>query len=172
MSGTISIKFLSEETGSTRENIKQWLMEVGHDPHALVMEKHDEYVSLIKAHKKNKVAIGQGKSDAKPHFDKDGLSWAESLKRQETLRLQRENRIADKLLAEEWLSANAHHQILASLCGKLETIPDKAKAQMGLTETQTVALQKLIDEARSDASSETRSAFMDGRKKAESAGRK
>jgi 3-methyladenine DNA glycosylase/8-oxoguanine DNA glycosylase len=101
--------------------------------------------------------------------DNDGLTWLEAVQKQDARRKKRENDIADKVLKEEWVSASAHHQILANLTAKMETAPDKIKTELGLTIAQRDRIQKILDELRFDAAAETRRTFIAAKKQVEDA---
>lgn len=159
----ISIASLAKLTDSTREDVRRWLLDAGHDPLSLVPEKHDEYLRIIESHKKEKVQPGEGES---PHRDRDGLTWLESKQKEEARKLKRENVLAEKALSEDWMTTVAHHQVLANLCSKLESAPDTFKSQLGLTAAQVGLIQKGLDEIRFDAAAETKRALLDGKKKA------
>ena len=159
----ISIASLAKLTDSTREDVRRWLLDAGHDPLHLAPEKHDEYIRIIESHKKEKVHPGEGES---PHRDREGLTWGESKQKEEARKLKRENNLAEKALGEDWMTTVAHHQIMSNLCAKLETAPDTFKAQLGLTAAQRDLIQKGLDEIRFDAAAETKRALLDGKKKA------
>ena len=159
----ISVASLNLLTGSTRVDIKRWLIEAGFDPLNLDPAKSDEYLRIIKTHQDTKVHPGEGQS---PHRDGEGLTWSEAKQKEETRKLRRENMVAEKAMAEDWMTTAAHHAVLSSLCAKLETAPDTFKAQMGLTAAQRDLIQNGLDEIRFDAAADTRRALLEGKKKA------
>ena len=158
----LSIHALAKLTGSNRENISNWLIDAGFDVLNLSPKDKNELIRIIRSHQ---ILPGGAKEARKPQRDKEGLTWGESKQKQETLKLQRENKIAEKALAEQWMEVAAHQTILTALTSKLESIPDKAKAELGLTHTQRERLQKMLDECRFDAAAETRRAFERAKKK-------
>ena len=154
---------LARECRSDRESVKRWLTDAGHDALNLDPALHDVYVAIIRQHQKESTAPGM--PGAKAGRTKDGLTWLEAVQKQDALRKERENKIADKVLKEEWVSASAHHQILANLTAKLETAPDKIKTELGLTIGQRDRIQKILDDLRFDAADEVRRAFTAAKKK-------
>ena len=156
---------LMRECGSDRESVNKWLIQEGHDPRHLDPAKHDLYVEIIQRHQNSSKAPGM--PGAMKGTDGDGLTWLEAVQREDAIRKKRENMIAAKVLAEEWISASAHHQILSSLTSRLETVPDKIRTELGLTIAQRDRIQKILDETRFDAAEETRRAMDQARKKVE-----
>jgi hypothetical protein len=158
----LSISALMWECNSDRDNIKKWLMQAGYDKANLDPALRAEYVKIIHSHQRK---IGPGGIHHKTG-GREALTYLERKQKEETRKLARENNIAEKALSEEWMTTAAHHAILASLMSKLELIPDKARTDMGLSSGQRDRLQKLLDEARSDAVAETDRALSEGRKRA------
>jgi len=92
-----------------------------------------------------------------------GLTWLESKQKEQTRKLERENTIAEKVMAEEWMTVTAHHAILSNFVAKLEAVPDKLKAELGLSESQKKKIVAVLDQARSDAAAEIERAFAEAK---------
>ena len=93
-------------------------------------------------------------------FYKSRLSKIEPMfalkQQQEYRKLKRENDIEDRKLSEEWLTWEDHRKVLSTLVNRLEQVPGKARSEAGLSDAQTAIVQRMIDEARSDAARDVR----------------
>jgi hypothetical protein len=133
----ISIRSLAEKTGADRASIAKWI-------HGITDPK--EALATVREHQKTAKA---GARDPKT-----GLTWFQAKLREDALRMRRENAQAAGIEAETWMATADHHKIIAVIIGRLDQIPNKAHSELGITPEQTIALQRMIDEARTVAAKE------------------
>ena len=57
--------------------------------------------------------------------------------------------------------AEDHFKIIGAIASRLEQVPGKARSEIGLNESQSLAIRRMIDEARETAASEVET--MEGR---------
>lgn len=151
-----TINQIAEKTGADRLSVKRWLEAEGIKPARI--ERRDgengeiryfgpnalKFVSERK--KKNKTRISaNGATGIDPET---GLTWHQAKLMEEAKELRRENLKAEKLLAEEWMEVSDLHKILSLIATRLEQIPGKARSELGLSDSQVLALRRMMDEAR------------------------
>jgi len=102
-------------------------------------------IRLAREHQREPVQASE--SDIDPET---GLTWRLALVREKVIALRRENDIAENALRRDWMPAERHFTLLKNLCTKLDQAPGRAKSQLGLTEEQRLALQKIIDDLRAE----------------------
>ena len=93
------------------------------------------------------------------------MPWAAVKTREEARKLQRENAIAEKLLAEEWISAEALHGITSNYFSKIEQVPSKFRAETGISDANMKKLLAMLDQARQDAAADVRREFLEAKKR-------
>lgn len=147
----LSIHSLSEETGSSRECIKKWLIDAGFDPLNLTVDRKADYISVIKSH--------QVKATKMPIRDGDGMTWLERKQKQEERKLKRENDIAERVMREEWVSSSAHFEIISAIFAEIEQVPDKFHAESGCSIVHKDKLRTMLDQSRNNASANIRQSF-------------
>ena len=84
-----------------------------------------------------------------------GLPWALVHEKEKALKLRNARELEEKRVKGEWMSVATHHEILSALVSQLEQIPGKLKSELGLTDSQTLALRKALDDARNNAADKT-----------------
>ena len=140
-----SIRKLAEITGHDRASIRNWLSGV-------TVTSLDQALALIAEHEA---------SAAKPKGAIDpatGLSWYNSHLREKTMESRRERIAENQSIALQYIETATHEKIIKLLCDKLDPIPEKARTQLALSDTQVTGIRRMTDEARAEASKNIRQA--------------
>lgn len=158
----ITVDQIAEQTGADRASVKKWLKAEGFEPiaqKAFGSRKFNYYgvnaLEYIKSRVKSRKAPAEGGSMVDPET---GLPWPIANEKEKTLEKRRENEIAEKVAKEEWMAVATHHEILSSIVSKIEQLPGKWKSELGLSDSQTLAIRRGLDEARSEAAAEVEKA--------------
>jgi hypothetical protein len=131
----LSQAHLSRVTGSDRKDIRRWLADAG----LTLSSSEADCLACIEAHQRKPL----------PQAALDGnaaLPWRLASVRQDVIRMRRENAAAEKVMRETWVSSERHDKVMTGFCNLLSTVPAKAKATLGLTDFQTLGLQKIFDD--------------------------
>lgn len=152
-----SHKSIAAATGASRRSVTKWLEEAGLKP-------TDAGATELCQLKHKKKDVQSPPSDlTQPdlpvgevgNIDPDsGLTWFKLEQREKAIKLARENRLALKLEEQTYMEVSDHHQILGVIGERLNQMAQRAKSELGLSESQSKRLERLIDEARSSAAEE------------------
>lgn len=157
----LSISHLALLTGHNREEIRKWMVDENCYKDGVFLKSEEECLAVISKHEtyRNNGSLNRN-SDAKSANtepdDETGLPWKEALEREKTIELRRLNRIAERTESGDYMPAATHKERVSILTGKLEQIPDKARSELGLSDTQTSKLTKMLDDCRQEAVNETK----------------
>lgn len=161
-SAEYTVQQLAEIAGCDRESAKKWLRLEGVEPVATKdfgkrgkFKYYDEKaLEVVKSHCKRKPATN-GEHGDQPNIDPEtGLTWAQREVKERARALARANDLADKLKAKEWMSVAEHLRQLSAVISRIEQVPDKAKSELGLADSQGLGLRRMLDEARESAAVE------------------
>lgn len=83
--------------------------------------------------------------------DETGLTWPVKKVMEEAKKLARENRVAEKLESKTYMLVDDQLEIMGLIAEKLNLLPQRAKSEMGLSDSQVVRLTRMLDEARAVA---------------------
>ena len=78
----------------------------------------------------------------------NGLTWAQSEKKERALKLKLQNESLQRDLDDQWMRTDEHLNVIALLAGQLEALPTKARSELSLTEQQATGLRRMVDTMR------------------------
>jgi hypothetical protein len=93
------------------------------------------------------------------HFrsDRESLAQERLLKlKAQRIRAERINEEEQSVRTKRWMESGLHFAVIRLVTDILERVPERAQAELGLTSQATVALRRLIDEARTSAAAAVR----------------
>ena len=79
-----------------------------------------------------------------------GLPWAQASKREEALMRRIDREEAERKKDKNWVTSEHHLSTLRRLVDRIELAPGRIKSQLGLSEEQRGAVQKVIDDIRTE----------------------
>ena len=89
----------------------------------------------------------------KGNIDKrTGLTWAQTLTKQKALATERDNEKKESIKNRTWMMVDDHMRIISAIVQKIEQLPGKARSELGLSDSQTSGLIRLLDAVRSESS--------------------
>lgn len=148
-----SHKSIAAATGASRRSVTKWLEEAGLKP----TDAGATELCQLKHKKKDKELIQQEFVDEGKIDPVSGLSWSVLEIKEKALKLARENRRDERLEGETYMEVAAHHLIMTTIAESLNQFAQRAKSEMGLSESQTKRMERLLDEVRSKGSVEIKS---------------
>ena len=163
MSEPLTIIGLARLTGADRDAVSKWLALEDLQPVKVVKRRGrdvrfydpEKALPIIERHRRV-LRAKDAPADKASKAAKGAKSWFALKQQQEYRKLKRENDIEDRKLSEEWLTWEDHRKVLSTLVNRLEQVPGKARSEAGLSDAQTAIVQRMIDEARSDAARDVR----------------
>jgi hypothetical protein len=127
-----TISSLALEFSCDNRSVRKWLMQAGVNAADSKKARH-----VVKTRKAGHEAHMEGE---------DSPSKRKTIAEAE--KIERENRIAEKLESREYLLKSEIEQVITIGIGKLELIPVKMASEFALPDTQVKKLTELLDEVR------------------------
>lgn len=145
----VTVNKIAEQTHTDRRTVKKILQMSGLKPISAVdlgnrdSATYDPVLALDAIYKNRKQNSSSNRKDG------EESPWIQS-EREKVIKLQRENRIAEKLENETYIETQMVEQALVQFKSKLEMIPVKVESQFSLPAKVIARIQELMDEALSD----------------------
>jgi hypothetical protein len=153
----VSVYQLTKELGMDTVAAHKWLALEKLKPLRVVERKggrvdqyfdHNSAVAVLSPH-------CRGRTPKKENLNPEtGESNAQFLLRQKGVQLRMKNEEEQARISREWIPATDVMQAFKTLADKLDNLPSKLKSETGLTDAQTTAIRRALDDAREGARKE------------------